>query len=142
VIISEKAIDYPFVQYPDILILMSQEACTAYLKDVKKDALLLVDEDLVRVEECRGARILRIPSTRMAEGLQKKIVANIVMLGFFASVTDAVSREAMEKAIGSSVPAPTVDLNLKAFRAGFDYGKELLERCSSAGVIDGNVPGI
>lgn len=127
VVISEEKIDYPFVQIPDILILMSQEACTTYSRNIKKDTLILIDEDLVRIEDPRPGKILAIPATRMAESLQRRIVANIVMLGFFASVTGVVSREAMEKSIGTSVPAPTVELNLKAFNMGYEYGRELLK---------------
>ena len=68
-----------------------------------------------------------IPATRFAEELGRKIVANIVMLGFFAGLTDFVSEEAIIKAIKESVPKPTIDLNLKAFEKGRNHALSLLE---------------
>ncbi len=64
-------------------------------------------------------------STRIAEGLGRAIVQNIVMLGFFAAVTKIVPREAMREAVAKSVPDGTQELNLRAFDAGYDaYEKE------------------
>ncbi len=57
-------------------------------------------------------------STRIAEGLGRAIVQNIVMLGFFAAVTELVPREAMREAVAKSVPDGTQELNLRAFDAG------------------------
>jgi len=44
-------------------------------------------------------KFLSVPATRLAEELGRKIVANIVMLGFFAAVTDVVSVETMREAV-------------------------------------------
>ena len=52
--------------------------------------------------------------------LGRKIVTNIVMLGYFTAVTEAVPKEAMIEAIKSSVPKGTIDLNLQAFERGYD----------------------
>jgi 2-oxoglutarate ferredoxin oxidoreductase subunit gamma len=51
----------------------------------------------------------------------RRIIANVVMLGFFTAVTQIVTRPAMEEAIKTSVPAKAANLNLKAFTKGFDY---------------------
>jgi len=48
------------------------------------------------------------------------------MLGFFSAVTGIVSAEAMKKALPGLVPGRFLDLNIKAFDKGFDYGKEVL----------------
>ena len=50
------------------------------------------------------------------------------MLGFFTSVTGAVSKDAMGQAIEKTVPRGTVSLNLKAYEKGYDYGQSLLEK--------------
>jgi 2-oxoglutarate ferredoxin oxidoreductase subunit gamma len=76
---------------------------------------------LVHPDIEEGQRTYGVPSTRIAESLGRKIVQNIVMVGFMAAVTKLVSREAMREAVKSSVPAGTEELNLKAFDAGFDY---------------------
>jgi 2-oxoglutarate ferredoxin oxidoreductase subunit gamma len=60
----------------------------------------------------------------LAEELGRKIVANIVMLGFFTAATDVVSVEAMREAVLSSVPKGTEDLNMKAFAKGYEYAEQ------------------
>jgi 2-oxoglutarate ferredoxin oxidoreductase subunit gamma len=62
-----------------------------------------------------------IPATRLAEGLGKKIAANVVMLGFFTAVSGLVRREAVEAALRSTLAPRLVDLNLRAFETGYDY---------------------
>jgi 2-oxoglutarate ferredoxin oxidoreductase subunit gamma len=46
----------------------------------------------------------------------------MVMAGFFAAVTGLVSKEAMRKAVETSVPKGTEGLNLLAFEKGYEYG--------------------
>jgi 2-oxoglutarate ferredoxin oxidoreductase subunit gamma len=65
-----------------------------------------------------------VSSTRIAEGLGRAIVQNIVMLGFFAAVTGLVPREAMRDAVAESVPKGTEELNLRAFDAGWHAYEE------------------
>jgi 2-oxoglutarate ferredoxin oxidoreductase subunit gamma len=47
------------------------------------------------------------------------------MLGFFTAVTDLVTREAMEKAIETTVRPKTLELNKKAFIMGFEYAAKI-----------------
>ena len=125
ILVSDEPIDYPIVQRPDILVALSQEAYTKFKPTAKPDALILIDEDLVNPTDLGQHHA--IPATRLAESLGRRIVTNVVMLGFFTAVTGLVSREAMEKAIKSSVKPKTAPLNLDAFAAGYEYAlqKEL-----------------
>ncbi len=119
IVIADRRIDYPFVQRPDVLVALSQEAYTRFRPQTGPDTLVIIDEGLVTPEH--GDAIAGIPATRLAEELGRRIVANMVMLGFFASVSHLIDREALEKAIETTVPAKTLDLNLKAFATGFEY---------------------
>ncbi len=124
-IISEDPVTYPQVTNPEVQVLMSQEAYAKYGGELANGSKVLVDEDMVALGKRRAiGKPLSIPATRMAEKLGKRIMANIVMLGFFAAVTDAVSPSALREAIRSSVPAGTEELNLKAFDEGYAYGVE------------------
>lgn len=131
VVISDGEVDYPYLRNINVLVVMSQEAYTTYTKHLKEGRKLLIDEDLVELDEKRVAKmkwqVYKIPATRFAEELGKKIVANIVMLGFFTAVSDVVSYEAMKNAILSSVPKGTEKLNEGAFNKGYEYGKTLTE---------------
>jgi 2-oxoglutarate ferredoxin oxidoreductase subunit gamma len=118
-------LSYPHVIDPSILVLMSQGAYNKYISGFRKDGLLIVDEDLVELDESVGDwKVLKIPATRVAEELGRRIVANVVMLGFLVAVTDIVSPEALRQAVLDSVPKGTEELNEKAFERGFQYGQE------------------
>jgi 2-oxoglutarate ferredoxin oxidoreductase subunit gamma len=124
VIISDEPVSYPHLINPSILVVMSQEAYSKYAPTLRDGVLLIVDEDLVETGEVTSnVKLLSVPATRLAEELGRKIVANIVMLGFFAAVTDVVSMEALREAVRTSVPKGTEELNLKAFQKGYEYGQ-------------------
>lgn len=125
VIISDEVIQYPYVKNPDVLICMSQSAYEKYKNDVKPESRLLTDKDLVNPDG--EMDFFAIPATRMAEELGRKMMANIIMLGFTTSVTGLASEEAMKHAVTSSVPKGTEEMNLKAFAKGYDYGVSALK---------------
>jgi len=74
-----------------------------------------------------ASRVYKIPATRFAEELGRKIVANIVMLGFFSALTGYVDDASLRKAIADSVPKATIDLNIKAYDRGRSHALSLLE---------------
>ena len=122
-VISEEPIAYPFVQQPDILVALSQEAYTKFRPTATPEALILIDEDLVKPAD--GDHIYTIPATRLAEDLGRRIVANVVMLGYFTSITGLVDPEAMRMALKTTVKAKFLSLNLNAYQTGFEYQAEL-----------------
>jgi 2-oxoglutarate ferredoxin oxidoreductase subunit gamma len=119
IVVSDTPIDYPFVQNPDILVAISQEGYTKYRPTAKIDAMILIDEELVK--PFSNDTPFAIPATRLAENLGRRIVTNVVILGFLCEVTGIVSQEAMERALIDSVRAKTIPLNLQAFEAGYKY---------------------
>ena len=128
VVISDEEIDFPKVLEPDVLIALSQEAYNTYAHTVKKGGTILLDPDLVQKQKASsGIRVFRVPATRIAEELGKTIVANVVMLGAFASITRLMSAEALKKSVLDNVPKGTEKLNLAAFEKGYNYEKRLLK---------------
>src|SRR5665811_23494 len=124
VILSNEPILYPYVTRPDILVTMSQEAYSLFAPQLKEDGILIIEQDLVRIDKLpAGVRVFSLPATRLAEELGKRMVMNIVMVGFFGAVTDLLKPDALRDAIADSVPPAFRELNLKAFDKGFEYGK-------------------
>lgn len=122
-ILSDTPVLYPYVAQPDVLVVMSQEAYTKFGPELKDGGMLLIERDLVRVtDEPRQERIYSVPATRIAEELGKRMVLNIVMVGFFTAVTRLLEADAVRKAVADSVPASFRELNLKAFDKGYEYG--------------------
>ncbi len=122
-IVSDEPIGYPYVQRPDILIVMSRDAYHQFAPTLKPGGLLLYEQDLVSPEGMDGQHCFGIEATRFAEELGRRLVLNIVMVGFAVGVTEMLSAEAAEKALLASVPKGTEDLNLKAFRKGLEHGR-------------------
>jgi 2-oxoglutarate ferredoxin oxidoreductase subunit gamma len=128
VVISDQPIMYPYISAPNVIVGMSQEGYTKYRSQRAPDARLLIDEDLVTLASDEDAsKVYRIPATRFAEELGRKIVANIVMLGFFSALTGFVRDESLRRAVAESVPKPTIDLNMRAYDKGRDHALALLE---------------
>ena len=123
-IISDQPILYPYVTEPEIMVILSQEAFTKFAGEISPKGILLIEQDLVRLTNLKtGVRVYSVPATRLAEDLGKRMMLNIVMVGFFAAITNLVDAEALKKAVASSVPPHTREMNLKAFAAGQAYGQ-------------------
>jgi 2-oxoglutarate ferredoxin oxidoreductase subunit gamma len=125
-VVSDAPIGSPQLNVPGFAVIMSQEAFDKYGTNLTQDALLIIDEDLVELPDPPPAvRTFPVPATRIADGLGRKIVANVVMLGALSAITGLVSREAMLEGILASVPAHTKELNERAFLAGYETGREV-----------------
>jgi len=122
VIIDDEPILYPEVSVPDIYVIMSQEGFVRYGAKAPREALMLIDSDMVEGRpECT---FHEIPSTSEARNtLGKVIVANIIMLGALVATTGIVSETAIEKAVLDSVPKGTEKLNMSALKRGMELVK-------------------
>lgn len=118
VVVADDPIDYPLVSRADILVTLFQEAYVRFRPTLKPEGTLILESDLVHPHESIG-RYYPIRATKMAEDLGRKVVANVITLGFLVGLTGVVSREAAEAAIRDTVKPKTIDLNLRAFDAGF-----------------------
>ena len=127
VTISDDEIGYPYVTHPDILVVMSVDAYAQFAPQLRPGGLLLHEQELIAVDNRlpAGVRALGVPATRFAEELGRRLVLNIVMVGFFAGTTGLLEFGAVERAVRDSVPKGTEDLNLRALRKGHEYGLEV-----------------
>jgi 2-oxoglutarate ferredoxin oxidoreductase subunit gamma len=128
VILAKEPVLYPYVTRPDVLVVMSQEAYAKYAPELKENGILIVEEDMVRISGVpSGIRIYGVPATRLAEELGRRMVLNIVMVGFFAAVTGLLTPDSIRQAVADSVPPATRELNLRAFDKGFEFGLTKLQ---------------
>lgn len=133
-VVSDEPVLYPYITKPTILVSMSQDACDKFLPELENGGVLLVDEDLVKTASVNDAiKKFTIPATRFAEELGNKILANLVMLGFFSAVAGTISAASFKKAIPGSVPARYLELNKRAFDRGYEFGIQSKAKRDSAG---------
>ncbi len=127
-VVSDERVLYPYITTPEILVSMSQEAYEKYEPELGEEGILIIDEDLVGPKTSRdNVRMYSIPATRIAEEMGNRIIANLVMLGFFSAITEIVSPESMKKALPGLVPDRFVELNKQAFDRGYEYGQQVLQ---------------
>ena len=128
VMVSAEPIGYPYVKTPDILVVMSRDAYAQLAPQLKPGGTLLFEKELVTLDDNLPARVrtFGIPATRFAEELGRKLVQNIVMVGFFTGITRLLAYESVEKAVRDSVPKGTEALNLEALKKGYEFGRSLL----------------
>lgn len=108
----------------DVLVAMSQHAFDTYIPDLAPEGILLLEEDLVEAGGRAPPRTHGVGATEIAyKEFGRKIMANMVMLGFAGAVVRAVSREALEAAVRENVPPGTEEKNLAAFGEGWRRGE-------------------
>ncbi|HHY38889.1 MAG TPA: 2-oxoacid:ferredoxin oxidoreductase subunit gamma [Clostridia bacterium] len=120
VIISDSDIDYPKVQNPDVLLVMSQEAYDKYSPDLREGGILLYDSSSVKALNPKpSVKCVGVPLTELAKKeVGRALVANIVALGSLNELSSLVSHEALTKAVLGRVPRGTEEMNLKALEVG------------------------
>lgn len=127
VMVSDDVIAFPYIKNSDVFVALSQGAYEKFVTELRDTGILIYENELVGIDDRlpSGVKKFGIPGTRIAEEtLGRRIVFNMVMIGFLAAVTDIVSLDAMKNAVKASVPAGTEEFNLKAFNTGYAYGKE------------------
>lgn len=129
VVVSDSRVLYPYITKPEILVSISQDAYDKYEPELREGGILLIDTDLVKPRPARAkTKLYGIPSTRLAEELGNRIFTNLVMLGFFTAISKVVTPEAMKKALPGLVPKRFLEVNIKAFDRGFEFGSEVLSK--------------
>ncbi|MFU8806771.1 MAG: 2-oxoacid:acceptor oxidoreductase family protein [Bradymonadaceae bacterium] len=123
VIIDDGEIGFPRVTDPDVMIILSAAAFDKYAPKRTPRTILIVEENLIAPgsKEAADPNILTVPATRIADDLGRRIVMNIIILGFFCGTTELMSPEALRRGICKSVPSHTEELNMRAFEAGLNY---------------------
>jgi len=138
-IIDNEEIDFPKVINADAIIIQSQEAYDKIklpsltgnkdiLSHVKEGAYVILDKDLVKHNlDTSKYKVIEVPMAKVAaEVVGKRQVMNVVALAAFQEITKILSKEALEKAVVSSVPERFIELNKKALEEGYKMAKQAL----------------
>lgn len=127
VILSDEEITFTEATAIDFYLSIAQHSYNKFAFDLKEDAMILVDPNLVpNVQDNGHYRIYRMPIMEIAHReLGKEVLANSVALAAVVELTGIVTPEALEKAVVDNVPKAFVDLNRKALEIGFIRAKDL-----------------
>jgi len=109
----------------DVLVALSQVAHDKYITALKEDGTLIVDDDLVDTGLHPFPGTFRIKATDIAyKKFGRKIMANMVIMGFLSTAVELVSKEALKQAILANVAGGTGEVNLQAFEEGYQVGTQ------------------
>lgn len=122
VIISEKKVSSPIVTKFDSAIILNQPSLDKFEQSVPPGGLLIFeDSTIINPPKREDIQILKIPAIEEANKLQKKQVANMIMLGAYLSIKPVVKIESIMEALKKVLPERhhhTIPLNEKAIKLG------------------------
>lgn len=122
VIVSDEEIACPFVETPDMAILLNQPSLERFEGDIAAGGLALLNTSMIqRAVEREDLEQVHLAATELAHGLGNLKVANIIALGAFIAHTQVLKMDSIRQAIGdlfASKNPKMVELNLKALEIG------------------------
>lgn len=125
-IIDDKAINYPEVTKPDLVLAMTQQSCDQYHCDMCANGILLVDPMFVRSMPEGVKNVYSIPMTEIAKDTTgKEIAANVVAMGAIATLGNFIEVKSVLHAVEKYFPKTFLEANRKAFNAGVEAAKKL-----------------
>ncbi|MHB1652220.1 MAG: 2-oxoacid:acceptor oxidoreductase family protein [Desulfitobacteriaceae bacterium] len=130
VTISDAPVSSPLIAEPDTLIVLNRPSLEKFEPDVKPGGLLLINSSLIEVEpHRRDLKVLRIPADDLAnEKFGNSRVANMILLGAFVALTDAVSLDSVVGALKKVLPEyrhKLIPLNRQALELGLKLAGSL-----------------
>lgn len=129
IIVSDEAIDYPKVESVDFLLTLTQEAFDKYAGDCKPNGIVTVDSHIETGDKIEGRKLYSVPFMAIAEEeCGRPAMVNIVALGFFAGVSDVISKKSIRQAILSRAPKMSEGIYIKAYEAGLRAAGQLIDK--------------
>jgi 2-oxoglutarate ferredoxin oxidoreductase subunit gamma len=126
VIIDDEPIGSPVVQKTRSAIVMNKQSIDKFEPFVLPNGLIVVNTSLIDRKVVRlDLKAVYVPATEIAERDGTSKAANIVMLGAYVGATGIVKAATVEHAIEVTFAGKrgsVGEVNLRAFRKGFDIG--------------------
>lgn len=124
VVISDEKIASPFVEVPNVAIIMNQPSLDKFEDDIASGGLAVMNSTMVeKVGPRTDLERVSIDASDIARSLGNIRVANIVILGAFIKKTGIVKPQSIIQAIDelfSSKKPAFVEINTNAFNAGYE----------------------
>ena len=107
-----------------MLVAMSQQSCDAFLPVLVPGGELFYEQDMVVPAAGGSGHSLGISATDLAfKKLGRKVVANMIMMGFVNGALGLVSHDALVETVKQKVPPGTENLNIEALGLGTDHAR-------------------
>ena len=123
IIISNLEIFFPHIHKPDILLIMTKEACKKYGNEIKEDGLRIIDSFMVEdIQTSNTYQTYSIPFTELAERhFNTKVIANMIALGFISKISSVVTIDSLIKTLNYLLNGENLKKNIEAINYGYEY---------------------
>lgn len=112
----------------DVLVTMSQQSYDHYHPGLISGGLLFYESILVQPEPEVDGKMFGVSATDIAfKTFGRKIIANMLMIGFVNQIAGLVTPESLARTIRESVPKGTEDTNIAAMEEGMRLAAEQLK---------------
>lgn len=122
VIVSDQEIACPYVNRPDMAIILNQPSLEKFEGDVAVGGLILINTSTIQRGALRpDVHQIQLPATELAHQLGALKAANIVALGAFAAHTGIAKMDSVQQAVRDLFGAKNpkmVEINLAALEIG------------------------
>lgn len=127
VVVSDEAVDFPWLIAADVLVCMDQRALDTDLYTLKPDGMLLVEAAMIQDEGRFKGQVYRVPATELGEkAAGASLYASSVILGVLDGLLTWLRPGALEKAIAARSPSRAREQNLAGWAAGKEYYASVL----------------
>jgi 2-oxoglutarate ferredoxin oxidoreductase subunit gamma len=119
----------------DVMVTLSQQSYDKYRDELLPGGTLFYESDLVVVAQDsladRHWQMYGVGVTDIAfKTFGRKIMANMIMIGFVNEITDIVSLPSLEQTVRESVPKGTDEQNIKALAEGRRLAQRFREKAN------------
>ena len=125
VIISDDEIASPFVNFPNMAIILNGPSLDRFEPLLTKDGLVLINTSMIKRDPQRSdLTCIKIDATQTAHEIGNLRVANVVSAGAFIQHTNLLKMASIERAIEdlfSHKNPKLVEINHKALHAGAEH---------------------
>jgi 2-oxoglutarate ferredoxin oxidoreductase subunit gamma len=119
VVIADDPIDFPHVEIPDYLVVLSQPTYDRLATAQPAGTLVIHDPFFVQPGAIAGVRQVSIPATERAIAeFGKSTGANLIIAGALAELSGAVAAASLRAAVVQSLSARFRETNLRAIEIG------------------------
>ena len=125
VIFSDQEIPAPILSNAENCVAMETGSYGRLKKEVKPGGRLLVNSSVLKkIDEPGDYKLYDIPVTDLAQEMGKPQMANMIMLGAYREITDALSLESLLEYLGKEASDERMETTKQAIQKGADYVKQ------------------
>ncbi len=130
VIISDKRISSPILQWCDTAIVLNQQSMDKFEPMIRKGGLLLYDPNGISRHPVRkDIKVYSIAATDLANRMEMSRTFNMMVLGAYLKLKPILDKENVLKGLKKSLPERhhhLIPLNEKAIEVGKEHVKEVV----------------